>query len=152
MGYDGFKKILGTKIHAAVDSDSLPVSVVVGPANGHGPARFADVMDGVSGRPGCGAKGQTVSVHADRGYDAGRIRKYLADRGIRACIPHRNFRTGRAGADRHGHDRTGYAVERLLAWSKCGFRRTATRHGRIAENCLALFSIASVMMYWRVLG
>ena len=151
-GYGGFRKILGTKIHAAADSDSLPVSVAAGPADEHGPARLAGAMDGVSGLPNRGAKGRIVSVHADRGYDAERIRKCPAGRGIRACIPHRNFGTGRASADRHGHDRTRYAVERLFARLKCGFRRTATRYGRTAGNYLALLSTASVMTYWRVLG
>ncbi len=30
FGHDGFKRITGTKIHVAVDCNSLPVSIIIG--------------------------------------------------------------------------------------------------------------------------
>jgi len=35
---------------------------------------------------------------------------------------------------------------------KNGFHRTRIGYERIAENYLAFVNIASIMMYWRVLG
>jgi hypothetical protein len=33
VGYDGHKHIKGTRIHAVTTKESLPVAVVIGPAN-----------------------------------------------------------------------------------------------------------------------
>ena len=46
--YDGFKKILGTKVHVATEQNGLPVSIIIGPANQHDSTRFADVMESTS--------------------------------------------------------------------------------------------------------
>ena len=43
IGYDGFKKILGTKIHVAVESNGLPISIRTSPANQHDSTKFIDV-------------------------------------------------------------------------------------------------------------
>ena len=47
-GYDGFKRISGTKIHVAVDCNSLPVSIIIGPANEHDSTKLIDVMENIS--------------------------------------------------------------------------------------------------------
>ena len=96
---------------------------------------------------------QIVSVYADKGYDAKHIRKYLINRKIKDCIPKRKFKTKNKTMLHHtNYNKTRYVVERFFAWLKCGFHRTRVRYERIAENYLAFVNIASIMMYWRVLG
>ena len=92
-------------------------------------------------------------VYADKGYDARHIRKYLTNRNIKDCIPHRNYKTkDNANCNQNNYNKTRYVVERFYAWLKCGFRRTVIRYERRAENYLALINIASFLMYCRVLG
>ena len=52
----------------------------------------------------------------------------------------------------NSYNKTRFVVERFFAWLKNGFHRTRIRYERIAENYLAFVNIASIMMYWRVLG
>ena len=96
---------------------------------------------------------QIVSVYADKGYDAKIIRNYLKSRNILDCIPKRNFKTKSETATRHtNYNKTRYVVERFFAWLKNGFHRTRIRYERIAGNYLGFVYLASIMMYWRVLG
>jgi len=52
----------------------------------------------------------------------------------------------------NNYNKTRYVVERFFAWLKNGFHRIRIRYKRIADNYLAFVNIASIMMYWRVLG
>jgi hypothetical protein len=40
--------ISGTKIHIAVDQNSLPVSIVIGSANEHDSTKLIDIMENIS--------------------------------------------------------------------------------------------------------
>ena len=152
-GYDGFKRISGTKIHVAVEQNGLPVSIVIGPANEHDSARFIDVMENISDYLDDDSIEQIVSVYADKGYYAKKIREYLRNRDIRDRIPHRNFKPrNNKRANQNNYNKTRYVVERFFAWLKWGFHRTRIRYERLAENYLAFLNIASFLMYWRVLG
>jgi transposase len=151
-GYDGFKRISGTKIHIAVEQNGLPVSIVLSCANEHDSARFLDVMQNMSEYLDDDSIEQIVSVYADKGYDAHTIREYLANRNIRDCIPYRNFKTRHNKTSQNRYNKTRYVVERFFAWLKCGFHRMTIRYERIAENYLGFLNIAGIMMYWRVLG
>jgi len=90
------------------------------------------------------------SVYAGKGYDSKTIGDYLEGRHVTPCIPHRNFKT--KTVHHANYNKTRYVVERFFAWLKNGFRRIRIRYERIAENYLAFVNIASIMMYWRVLG
>lgn len=152
-GYDGFKKILGTKIHVAVESNGLPISIVISGANQHDSTRFIDVVENISECLDDDSIEQIVQCYADKGYDAKYIRMYLRNRNIACCIPYKtNFRFMLQNNVQNNYNKTRYVVERFFAWLKCGFRRTAIRYERIAENYLGLVNIACIMMYWRVLG
>lgn len=97
---------------------------------------------------------QIVAVYADKGYDSRTIREYLRNRNIKDCIPYRDYKTrcNKMTTDQNNYNKTRFTVERFFAWLKCGFHRMAIRYERIAENYLAFVNIASIMMYWRVLG
>ena len=43
-GYDGFKRISGTKIHVAVEQTGLSISIIMSSANEHNSTKFIDVM------------------------------------------------------------------------------------------------------------
>ena len=57
VGYDGNKKVFGSKVHAAVNDDSMPLLIVIGPANEHDVRKFIPVMKNISiktrSRPRC---------------------------------------------------------------------------------------------------
>jgi len=133
-----------------VDSNGLPVSIVLSSANEHDSSRFIDVMKNLDRCLDDDSIEQIVSAYADKGYDAKYIREYLKSRNIKDCIPYRNFKT-RSKTNKN-YNKTRYVVERFFAWLKCGFHRTRIRYERLAENYLAFLNIASIMMYWRVLG
>ena len=149
IGYDGFRHIRGTKLHAAIDAGGMPVALAAGPANRHESTRLVDVIEGARGMTG-DASVEVRSVHADRGYDTDLIRSYLSARGIRDAISRRAIGSTRAAGNKR--DPVRYVVERFFAWLKCGFGRLAVRHERRAENCLALAGMASFVMYFRILG
>jgi IS5 family transposase len=79
VGYDGFKHRNGTKIHVCVDSDSMPLSIAIGPGNEHDSRRLQELVDGLSGRP--------RELYADAAYDTESIRSYLSSMGIEPNIP-----------------------------------------------------------------
>jgi len=135
-----------------VDSNGLPVSIIIGTANEHDSARFIDVMENISDYLDDDSIERIVAVYADKGYDAKYIREYLRNRNIRDCIPKRNYKTNtNETSDQKNYNKTRYVVERFFAWLKCGFHRTRIRYERLAENYLGLIHIASFLMYCRVL-
>ena len=52
MGYDGFKHREGTKIHACVSRDSMPLRIAIGPGNEHDSRRLLELVEGLDWRPG----------------------------------------------------------------------------------------------------
>ena len=135
-----------------MDSNGLPVSIVIGSANEHDSSRFIDVMKNLDMYLDDDSIEQIVSVYADKGYDAKYIREYLKNRNIMDCIPKRNYKTNtNETSDKINYNKTRYVVERFFAWLKCGFHRTRIRYERLAENYLGLIHIASFLMYCRVL-
>jgi len=87
---DGFKRITGTKIHVAVESNGLPISIVCSPANIHDSTKFIDVIENISDFADDESIKQIVSCFADKGYDSTLIRNYLRYNGINCCIPYKS--------------------------------------------------------------
>ena len=156
IGYDGFKRITGTKVHVATEQNGLPVSIVMSPANNHDSVKFVDVIESISDYLDSSATSKIKSIYADKGYDSTTIRKYLKSRNITSCIPKRNYCKTRRGIKNHdnmnyNYNKTRFVVERFFAWLKNGFHRTRIRYERIADNYLGLLNIASFLMYCKVL-
>jgi hypothetical protein len=84
VGYDGFKHGKGTKIHACVNRDSMPLNVIIGAGNDS--KRLLELVGGLDWRPG--------QLYADAAYDMETIRKGLESMGIEPNIPV-NPRNGR---------------------------------------------------------
>ncbi len=114
--------------------------------------KLIDVMEDISEfLDDCAIK-ETVSAYAGKGYDSGTIRNYLKNRNIGDRIPFgKNSNATTKNKSYRKYSSIRHVVERFLAWLKDGFRRTAIRYERVAENYLGLVSIASFLMYCRVL-
>lgn len=109
-------------------------------------------MENISDCLDDGSIKEIISVYADKGYDSDAIREYLQNRDIEDCIPHRkNTNAESTDTSYKKYGKVRYVVERFFSWLKNGFRRTAIRYERVAENYLGLINIASIMMYLRVL-
>jgi len=153
-GYDGFKRITGTKIHAAVESNGLPISIVMGPANQHDSTKFVDVVESISECLDDQMIKQIVTVYADKGYDARYIRMYLRSKNIACCIPYKinsKFILSN-NMQNNSYNKTRFVVERFFAWLKNGFHKTRIRYEKKSENYLGFVYLVCIMMYWRVLG
>ena len=122
-------------------------------ANQHDSTKFVDVMENISEYLDCSTMNQIATVYADKGYDAKYIRNYLRCNGIRCCIPYKkNSKFIVPENIQNKYNKTRFVVERFFAWLKCGFRRTAIRYEKDCDNYLGFIYLASILMYWRVLG
>ena len=97
-----------------------------------------------------------VSVYADKGYDSKIIRDYLKNKNIKDCIPKRNYKTNNNQTKNNfaanNYNKIRYVVERFFAWLKNGFHRIRIRYEKNCDNYVGFIYLASIMMYWRVLG
>jgi len=153
IGHDEFKRITGTKIHVAVEQNGLPVSIVCSPANIHDSTKFIDVMENISEFIDDYMVPQIVTVYTDKGYDAKYIRMYLRNRNIVCCIPYKkNSKFVISKNQNNIYNKTRFVVERLFGWLKSGFHRTRIRYEKNCDNYLGFVYLASILMYWRVLG
>jgi transposase len=145
IGFDGFKKIKGTKLHAVVTADGIPLGVTLSAANDHDSTHALETVEVIRLKPSGRGRPRTRvgRLHADPAYDSGEIRSALRRRGIRSNIPanRRNRKTPKRGRP-FGLDKPAYrtirsAVERFNGWIK-NFRRITIRYERRLD-CFAAF-------------
>ena len=157
IGYDGHKRINGTKIHAVVTEQSLPVYVTISAAREHEGRKLIPMMESIgitgkgrSGRP----RRRPGTLYADTKYDMPLNRFYLARKHIASQIkdsPGKKKRPGRPRLfDEHAYGRIRSSVERLNAWIKA-FRRVATRYGRLPTLYMGFVDLACIVIYLRIL-
>ena len=140
-------------MHVAVEKSGLPVSIVCSSANEHDSTKFIDVTENISEFAYDSMMDEIVTVYADKGYDAQHIRNYLRCNGMNCCIPYKkNSRFIVSENHNNIYNKTGFVVERFFAWLKCGLHRTRIRYEKKCDNYLGFVYLASIMMYWRVLG
>ena len=122
-------------------------------ANEHDSTKFIDVMENISEFVEDSMMDEIVTVYADKGYDAKYIRNYLKCNGMNCCIPYKkNSRFIVSENQNNIYNKTRFVVERFFAWLKNGFHRTRIRYEKKCDNYLGFVYLASIMMYWRVLG
>ena len=122
-------------------------------ANEHDSTKFIDVMENISEFVEDSMMDEIVTVYADKGYDAKYIRNYLRCNGMNCCIPYKkNSRFIVSENQNNIYNKTRFVVERFFAWLKNGFHRTRIRYEKKCDNYLGFVYLASIMMYWRVLG
>jgi transposase len=118
----------GTKRHLVVDRRGIPLAARLSAANRHDSQLFEALIEAIPalhkppgrpGRPRC----RPGKLHADKGYDDRRCRRYLRRRGI-------GYRIARRGVDSSAKlGRHRWVVERTLAWL-AQHRRLAIRYER----------------------
>ena len=81
----------------------------------------------------------------DKGYSSRRVRHYLARRGIRPIIARRVNEPRQRDCDRKRY-RDRNLVERLINQLK-HFRRVTTRYEKLAENYLAMVTLAAIALW-----
>lgn len=136
----------GTKYHLLVDATGLPINLTLSGANRHDSILLEPLLDGIQGvktTPGAGRpRRRPVKLHADKGYDNRRVRRYLTRRGITARITRRGIDSG----EKLGRHR--WVVERTMAWL-LAYRRLALRYDRTATTINALARLAAALICYR---
>lgn len=84
-------------------------------------------------------------VVGDKGYSSRKVRRYLATRGIRAVIARRANEPHQRTFERERY-RERNRIERLISRLK-QFRRIATRYEKLAENYLAMVTLAALVLW-----
>ncbi len=84
IGFDGYKKVKGTKLSALVDRNGLPVACRVAPANIHDSRLFVPTVAAFE-IPGTNEKPTAISANA--AYDSREIWQYTRKRGVKSNIP-----------------------------------------------------------------
>ena len=140
-----------------MEQTGLPISIIIGSANEHDSTKFIDVMESISEYLDEQMIEEIVTVYADKGYDAKYIRNYLRCNGIGCCIPYKSnskfiIPKNLQNHSYNNYNKTRFVVERFFAWLKNGFHRTAIRYEKKCDNYLGFVYLASILMYWRVLG
>ena len=113
----------GTKYHLLVDRAGLPLNVAVSGANRNDSMLVEPILDSMPAirRGGRGhPRRRPDKLHADKGYDVPRVRRYLRRRRITARIA----RIGRDSSARLGLHR--WVVDRTLGWL-LSYKRLAPR-------------------------
>ena len=116
----------------------------------HDSTKFIDVLENISDFLNDDLIQQIISAYADKGYDAKYIRNYLRCYGINSYIPYK--KNSKLIMSKNNYNKTRFVVERFFAWLKCGFHRTRIRYEKKCDNYLGFVYLASILMYWRVLG
>nr|WP_322074466.1 IS5 family transposase [Burkholderia cepacia] len=132
---------LGSKRHIVVDGRGISLAITVTGANRHDSMAFESTLDVIpavsdlNGRP----RKRPRKLHADKGYDFARCRRYLKQRGITARIARR----GVDSKERLGRHR--WVVERTHAWF-AGFGKLRIRFERRLDIHVALLSLAAAVI------
>ena len=137
----------GTKLHLLTDGHGHLLQIVLTRGNRNECPMLGPLLASVVRRE----RRRPKRLAADKGYSADRIRSGLAGLGIEPVIPMRY--------NEHVHDRPRFnrrayrgrnVVERAVGKLK-EFRRIATRYEKLASAYLAMLSLASIVLYLRVL-
>ena len=140
-----------TKLHLVSDGNGVPLAAYLTPGQRHESIVFEAVMDEVSIKQ---SRGRPITrprkLAGDKAYSQKRIRQWLAGKGIEAVIPQRSDQIRQHTAKPLKFDRKAYrqrnVVERCIGWLKeC--RRLSTRYEKLAENFLAMVTLAMIQRY-----
>jgi len=129
------------------EGNGKPISLILTPGQRHETTAFADLMTtGAVKRRGRGRpKLRPGRIVGDKGYCGGPIRAFLRRRGIRFTIAKKSNMCRKGPFDKVIY-RKRNRVERLFNRFK-QFRRLATRYEKRSANYLAMWQIASILMW-----
>jgi transposase len=88
-----------------------------------------------------------LAVVGDKAFDANRLRKYLAGRGIEAVIPMRKGTSGHPAHDAEKY-KWRHLVENFFCKIKV-FRRIATRYEKTDTSFAAMINLVAIVLWTR---
>jgi transposase len=147
IGFDGNKKVKGSKIHALVTVDSLPLSIQLGRANEHDSRKVIPLLENLELRR------KPEELYGDMAYDTFIVRWYLGTKRIKARIPKRSKKKtpGRPPPfDKESYKKNRSKVERFFSWIK-NFRKILVRFERHESTFFGLVRMAWFLISWKVL-
>ncbi len=157
IGYDGNKKVKGSKISALTDKNGLPMSIFISPANIHDSKLYLQTIDNFRIKLPVGAPiNRPKMIIADSAYDTKEIRRYNRSRGISTniAINKRNSKRKKRGRPINFNKiiyKKRNAIERFFSWIE-SYKKISPRHERSERSYLGLVTLACISMLWRVLG
>jgi transposase len=137
---------------AVVDDNGTPLGIMIESANVSeirlaGPVLATIKVPRRKGKP----KTRPKELVGDKGYDSRAFRRELRGRGIKPCIPYRDFGHARKGRKPDLSDyKERWHVERSFAWIQ-DFRRLLTRFDRLKMMYLAFLYLAAILICIRPL-
>jgi|ERR1043166_671921 Transposase DDE domain len=139
----------GILIHSLTEGHGRPVANCVTPANGDERAQVVPLRDAVKVRTGKrGRPRKRLKVIAtEKGYDAKALRQQLRQRGIRAQIPKRVWKTKKHRGRPIKTTVPRCQAERTFAWYQKKYRRLVVRWERIAACFEAFLALATVHIW-----
>lgn len=156
IGYDAYKKIKGTKVHAVVTPESLPIAVAIGPGDEHEGRKLIPLMESIhvrqessTGRP----RKKPKILYADSKYAMHLNRMYLRKKHIKYQIPtnEKKRKPGRPRRfDKQAYNRIRSMIERSFGWVKA-CRRVAVRYDRLSSVYMGFIHLACITLYLRIL-
>jgi IS5 family transposase len=139
----------GVLIHCLTAGDGMPLAHRTTPANGDERAQVMPLLDAVKVRTGTRGRPRTrlTVLATDKGYDAKALRQRLRQRGIRAQIPKRVWKTKKTRGRPIKKTVPRFQAERTFAWFQKKYRRLVVRWERIAACFGAFLAIASIHIW-----
>ena len=125
---------MNTKLHAVVDEAGQPVSLLLSAGHEADISHTQKVL----------AEIPAAMVVAAKGYDSDPFRQWLAQQGIKPCIPPRRNRQTPARFSKASY-RKRHLVENFFERSK-NFPRVATRYDKLAETFFGFVCLASTLV------
>jgi IS5 family transposase len=137
----------GSKRHLVVDRHGIPRAFLLTAANVPDQVVFEELIEAIPPikRPRGRPRQRPTKLHADKGYDIRRCRRYLGRRGIRCRIA----RKGIESPTRLGRHR--WVVERTLSWLS-QFRRLTIRYERRDDIHKAFLRIGCALICLRFIA
>src|SRR6266568_3026618 len=136
----------GSKHHLLIDSQGIPLSVILTQANRHDVTQLLPLVQAIppiGGKRGAPRRKPKL-VQADRAYDSDPHRAALLALGIQSQIARRRTRHG------SGLGKTRWVVERTIAWLHW-LRRLRIRCERLPSIHEAFLKIGCCLICWRFL-
>jgi len=136
----------GSKHHLLIDSQGIPLSVILTKANRHDVTQLLPLVQAIppiGGKRGAPRRKPKL-VQADRAYDSDPHRAALLALGIQSQIARRRTPHG------SGLGKTRWVVERTIAWLHW-FRRLRIRYERLPSIHEAFLKIGCSLICWRLL-
>jgi transposase len=139
----------GILIHSLTEGNGMPLANCTTPAHGDERAQGVPLLDAVkvhTGKRGRPRKRLKV-IATDKGYDAQGLRQKLRQRGIRAQIPKRVWKTKKHRGRPIKKVVPRFQAERTFAWFQKKYRRLVVRWERIAACFEAFLTIATIHIW-----